>query len=54
MTKAALDAVDSKYALKQRDLMVAMQETMSDVRKRLDLSKVYAMSYDTPRMGASQ
>jgi hypothetical protein len=54
MTKAALDSVDSKYALKQRDLMVAMQETMSDLRKRLDLSKVYAMSYDTPRVGASQ
>jgi hypothetical protein len=55
MTKAALDAVDSKYALKQRDLMVAMQETMADERKRLDLSKVYAMSsYDTPRMGAGQ
>src|ERR1700689_2927596 len=43
MTKAALDAVDTKYALKQRDLMVAMQETMADERKRLDLSKVYAM-----------
>ena len=54
MTKAALDAVDSKYALKQRDLMVAMQETMRDVGKRLDLSKAYAMSYDAPRMGAGQ
>jgi Putative zinc-finger len=55
MTRAALDAVDSKYALKQRDLMVAMQETMADERKRLDLGKVYAMSsYDTPRMGAGQ
>jgi hypothetical protein len=54
MTKAALDAVDSKYALKQRDLMVAMQETLVDERKRLDLNRVYAMSYDTPRMGASQ
>jgi anti-sigma factor RsiW len=54
MTKAALDAVDSKYALKQQNLMVAMQETMRDVGKRLDLSKVYAMSYDTPRMEAGQ
>jgi hypothetical protein len=55
MTKAALDAVDTKYALKQRNLMVAMQETMRDVGKRLDLSKVYAMtSYDTPRTGAGQ
>jgi hypothetical protein len=55
MTKTALAAVDSKYALKQRDLMVAMQETMAEVGKRLSLSKVYAMtSYDTPRMGASQ
>ena len=54
ITKAALDAVDSKYALKQRDLMVAMQETMADERKRLDLGRVYAMSYDTPRMGAGQ
>ena len=36
--------------LKQRDLMVAMQETMRDVGKRLDLSKAYAMNYDTPRM----
>jgi anti-sigma factor RsiW len=55
MTKAALDAVDSKYALKQRDLMVAMQETMAEVGKKLALSKVYAMtSYDTPRMEAGQ
>ncbi len=54
MTKAALDAVDSKYAKKQRDLMVAMQETMRDVGKQLNLSKVYAMSYDTPSMGAGQ
>lgn len=54
MTKAALDAVDKKYELKQRDLMVAMQETMRNVGKQLDLSRVYAMSYDTPRMGAGQ
>jgi hypothetical protein len=55
VTKAALAAVDTKYALKQRDLMVAMQETMANVGKQLTLNKVYAMSsYDTPRMGASQ
>jgi len=55
MTKAALDAVDGKYAQKQRNLMVAMQETLVDERKRLDLKRVYAMSsYDTPRMGAGQ
>lgn len=54
MTKAALDAVDSKYAQKQRNLMVAMQETMVDQAKRLDLSRVYAMNYDTPSMGAGQ
>jgi hypothetical protein len=54
MTRAALDAVETRYAQKQRDLMVAMQETLVDERKRLDLSRVYAMSYDTPRMGAGQ
>jgi anti-sigma factor RsiW len=55
LTKAALDTVDSKYAQKQRNLMVALQESMDDVRKKLEYNTKYAMlSSDVPRMGASQ
>jgi anti-sigma factor RsiW len=55
LTKAALNAVDEKYAQKQRNLMVAMQESMDVVRKQLQLNTSYAMlSSDVPRMGAGQ
>jgi anti-sigma factor RsiW len=55
LTQAALNAVDSKYAQKQRNLMVAMQESMDDVRKKLDRNTRYAMlNSDVPRMGDSQ
>jgi hypothetical protein len=47
--------VDSKYAEKQKNLMIQMQESMDVLRKRLELRASYAMlSSDTPRMGAGQ
>ena len=54
LTKAALDAVDTKYAQKQRNLMISMQETLDFDRKSRDRDRIYAMSYDTPRIGAGQ
>jgi anti-sigma factor RsiW len=46
LTKAALDAVDAKYAKKHRDLMIAMQENLDDIHKHLRLSA--SLSYDAP------
>jgi anti-sigma factor RsiW len=55
LTQAALDAVDSKYEQKQQNLVVAMQESMDVLRKKLDLRTTYAMwSPDVPTRGARQ
>ena len=54
MTKAALDAVDSKYAQKQRNLMVAMQEIDGARPQDSDLTSYADVFDDTPRMGAGQ
>lgn len=52
LTKAALDAVDSKYAQKQRDLMIAMKENLDDVQQRLRLTA--RLSYSDAPTGARQ
>ena len=55
LTQAALDAVDEKYARNQRNLIVAMQESMDVLRKQLNLRTSWAMMQsDTPRRGAEQ
>lgn len=51
LTKAALDAVDSKYAQQQRNLMVAMQENLDLQRKHLN---TYAVLSSQERMGGGQ
>jgi hypothetical protein len=54
MTKAALDAVDNKYAEKQRNLLVSMAEAMDKDRKLNNLRTSYAMLSDAPNPGAGQ
>jgi hypothetical protein len=51
LTKAALAAVDDKYAQKQRNLMIAMQENLDLQRKHLN---TYAILSSQERMGAGQ
>ena len=57
LTKAALDAVDAKYAKKQRDLMVAVSENLDDVQKRLrqtTLRSYLSPPYSSMPTGAGQ
>jgi anti-sigma factor RsiW len=54
MTKAALDAVDDKYAQKQRNLLVSLQEAMEYQQKRANLRTSLAMLSDNPTAGAGQ
>jgi anti-sigma factor RsiW len=52
LTQAALDAVDSKYARQQQNLMLAMQENMDLLQKK---SKLVARNlYVDAPMGANQ